>query len=83
MSDDEREEPPHDLSPYELLRLEKIRRNQAKLEALGLGGGSIGTLTGVAPKKKKINSKKAISAIEPALISGNARFAIVQILFTK
>ena len=58
MSDDEREEPPHDLSPYELLRLEKIRRNQAKLEALGLGGGSIGTLTGVAPKKKKINSKQ-------------------------
>ena len=56
MSDDEREEPPHDLSPYELLRLEKIRRNQAKLEALGLGGGSIGTLAGVAPKKKKFNN---------------------------
>ena len=58
MSDDEQEEPSHDLSPYEILRLEKIRRNQAKLEALGLGGGSIGTLAGVAPKKKKINSKQ-------------------------
>lgn len=59
MSDDEQEEQPHDLSPYELLRLEKIRRNQAKLEALGLGGGSIGTLTGVAPrKKKKFNKQK-------------------------
>ena len=58
MSDDDQEEPSHDLSPYELLRLEKIRRNQAKLEALGLGGGSIGTLAGVAPKKKKINSKQ-------------------------
>jgi len=52
-SDDEQEAQPHDLSPYELLRLEKIRRNQARLEALGLGGGSIGTLAGVAPKKKK------------------------------
>ena len=52
-SDDEQEQAPHDLSPYELLRLEKIRRNQARLEALGLGGGSIGTLAGVAPKKKK------------------------------
>lgn len=57
MSDDEQEQP-HDLSPYELLRLEKIRRNQAKLEALGLGGGSIGTLAGVAPKKKKFNNNK-------------------------
>ena len=58
MSDDEQEEQPHDLSPYELLRLEKIRRNQAKLEALGLGGGSIGTLAGVASKKKKISKQK-------------------------
>ena len=56
-SDDEQEQA-HDLSPYELLRLEKIRRNQAKLEALGLGGGSIGTLAGVAPKKKKKNNKQ-------------------------
>ena len=50
MSDDEEQEEqqPHDLSPYELLRLEKIRRNQAKLEALGLSGGSIGTLAGGA-----------------------------------
>lgn len=56
-SDDEQEQA-HDLSPYELLRLEKIRRNQAKLEALGLGGGSIGTLAGVAPKKKKVGNKQ-------------------------
>ena len=57
-SDDEQEAQPHDLSPYELLRLEKIRRNQAKLEALGLGGGSIGTLAGAAPKKKKGSNKQ-------------------------
>ena len=56
-SDDEQEQA-HDLSPYELLRLEKIRRNQAKLEALGLGSGSIGTLAGVAPKKKKVGNKQ-------------------------
>eukprot|EP00563_Minutocellus_polymorphus_P014046 CAMPEP_0181052700 /NCGR_PEP_ID=MMETSP1070-20121207/17728_1 /TAXON_ID=265543 /ORGANISM="Minutocellus polymorphus, Strain NH13" /LENGTH=287 /DNA_ID=CAMNT_0023131807 /DNA_START=50 /DNA_END=910 /DNA_ORIENTATION=+ len=56
--DDEQEQPPHDLSPYELLRLEKIRRNQAKLEALGLGGGSIGTLAGVTPKKRGGKQKK-------------------------
>ena len=76
MSDDEREEPPHDLSPYELLRLEKIRRNQAKLEALGLGGGPIGTLAGVAPRKKNSSSnqkRKKRSRPNNAAVDGRAR----------
>lgn len=45
----------HDLSPYELLRLEKIRRNNARLKALGLGCGR--TLISPTPKKK-IDAKK-------------------------
>ena len=41
-----------DLSDYERLRLENIKRNQAQLAALGLLG-SIGSLSGAAPAAKK------------------------------
>lgn len=47
----------NDLSPYELLRLEKIRRNQARLKSLGLGVGIIKstyvTTSSVVPTPKK------------------------------
>mmetsp|Transcript_4248 Transcript_4248/g.6100 ORF Transcript_4248/g.6100 Transcript_4248/m.6100 type:complete len:262 (-) Transcript_4248:225-1010(-) len=48
------EEQHGDLSPYELLRLEKIRRNNARLKALGFGSAI------VTPNKppKKAQSKK-------------------------
>mmetsp|Transcript_14024 Transcript_14024/g.30463 ORF Transcript_14024/g.30463 Transcript_14024/m.30463 type:complete len:238 (-) Transcript_14024:70-783(-) len=49
----------HDLSPYELLRLEKIRRNNARLEALGLGV-TIAVAAGAnkEPKKAAAPAKK-------------------------
>ena len=49
----------HDLSPYELLRLEKIRRNNARLQALGLGV-SIAVAAGAnkEPKKAAAPAKK-------------------------
>lgn len=47
----------HDLSPYELLRLKKIRRNAARMEALGLGS-SIAVIAGAKPKAKVQQRKK-------------------------
>ena len=47
MSDDEEE---HELSPYELLRIERMKRNQEKLNELGLGDSD---KPWNQPKKKK------------------------------
>ena len=49
-----------DLSPYELLRLEKIRRNEARLEALGLGGSSFfgSSISGGVNKSNKVSYTK-------------------------
>ena len=46
------------LSDYERLRLERIKRNQAKLDALGLGGGSIAKKSGYGKAGRK-RTKKA------------------------
>ena len=49
-----------DLSAYELLRLEKIRRNEARLEALGLGSSSFfgSSISGGAKNSDEVSSTK-------------------------
>jgi len=66
----------HDLSPYELLRLTKIRRNADRLAALGLGS-SIATSAGrkapVARKRPRPKETNKLPARPPTRLSKRLR----------
>lgn len=68
--------PPPVLSPYELARLERIRRNTAKLQSLGLiGRNSLLDPSTPTPRvsQRKRNSRKAPSSVSPSFTRKSPR----------
>jgi len=68
----------NDLSPYEIKRLERIRRNEAKLKALGLVGQAKGTAVKAARKTSSPKRNSTVAKVTPSRSSRRLKKQHVQ-----